>query len=371
MKTESHNRQTWMPVWITACILVLLVRLVIWRAGGDALSLAMLGTRFSQGDVAGSEGYDGQFEYYIARDLRPGAVEKYLDVPAYRYQRILLPLLARGLSLGNPALIPWILAGLGIISHLIGTWLVAKLLTSWGVSSWYALVYGLWVGFLLAVRLDLPEPMVYALVLGAWLANERRRYGLAWVLYALALFAKEVALIFVLAQALSDLLQGKRRKLVGLLLVAGGPYLVFQGWLRWVFGQPGLGSGGAMATPFEWIPLMGLWRIGLSSWVLLFGMLIVFGPSVVAPAIWGIWQAGRRVLRGDRRMITLALLLFSLSVMFLPFSTFREPGGILRYACGLVMVVLLFSARERISPALRYSPLWLVLNIFLFKGPVI
>ncbi len=37
---------------------------------------------------------------------------------------------------------------------------------------WYALIYGLWAGFTLAVRLDLPEPLAFALVAAA-LAGDR------------------------------------------------------------------------------------------------------------------------------------------------------------------------------------------------------
>ena len=59
----------------------------------------------SCGCAAGtSNGYDGQYAYYIARD--PAHAAGCLDVPAYRYQRILLPVLGRVLALGNTDAIP-------------------------------------------------------------------------------------------------------------------------------------------------------------------------------------------------------------------------------------------------------------------------
>ncbi len=61
--------------------------LVSWNAAG----LAQIGTQYSEGVASGSEGYDGQFAYYIALIPDPNVVDVYLDVPAYRYQRILLP----------------------------------------------------------------------------------------------------------------------------------------------------------------------------------------------------------------------------------------------------------------------------------------
>ncbi len=100
------------PAFVCLVGSIIFVAWVIFNSGGDPLSLARLGTRYSQGDPNGSEGYDGQFSYYIARNPDPAELLPFLDVPAYRYQRILLPLLARFLSLGNVEIIPWMLAGL-------------------------------------------------------------------------------------------------------------------------------------------------------------------------------------------------------------------------------------------------------------------
>src|SRR3990172_591415 len=95
------------PAGVVLIAATLLVSATIAINGGDPLALARIGTRFSQGDLQGSEGYDGQFIYYIAINPDPQQVAQYLDVPAYRYQRILLPLLARAFSLGNQPIIPW------------------------------------------------------------------------------------------------------------------------------------------------------------------------------------------------------------------------------------------------------------------------
>jgi hypothetical protein len=61
------------------------------------------------------------------------------------------------------------------------------------------------------------------------------------------------------------------RFVIGITGVAVFPYVIFQIWLWKVFGGFGIGSGGALATSFEWIPLMGLWRIGEYSLILLLG----------------------------------------------------------------------------------------------------
>jgi hypothetical protein len=355
------------PTMVTLLAALTVVTLAIVVNGGDPLALARLGTRYAEGDPEGTPGYDGQFGYYIARDPNPEAAAPYLDVPAYRYQRILMPLLARALALGNQDWLPWTLALVGLLSHAAGTWTVERLLTRWGVNRWYALLYGLYAGFLLALVVDLPEPLAYALVAAGVLAIESDRRPLGWALFGLAAFTKEVTLVFAAAMMASDLMERRWSALLGMGLVAILPFALFQGWLWLTFGQPGIGSGGDMATPFEWVPFMGLLRIGQASWIYLLGMLVVFGSTLLWVAAWGFWGSIQFLRAGDQNMLVLALFLNSLMIVFLPFSTFRETGGLIRLACGLVTAATLFAARYRQRRVLNYSLLWLVLNVFLLK----
>lgn len=355
------------PALVTLVFMSVLVTAVIAVEGGGALALARLGTRYALGDKAGSDGYDGQFVYYIARDPDPAHVMKHLDVPPYRYQRILLPLAARLLAWGDEHRIPWVLVLINILAQAVGTWCVGELLAGWGISRWYALSYGLWAGFSLAVRLDLPEPLAYAFIAAGLMAGERKRFILSWLFYALALFSKEVTILFIAAQLGTDLAQ-KRWGYLIIGLCAVLLYALFQGWLWFVFGQPGISSGGAMATPFEIIPFMGLFRIGYYDFPYFLAMLLVFGLSVVLPTIWGLWAGAKKWLTGERSVIALALLINAMAIVFLPFSTFRETGGLLRFACGLVLTVVLFAGKYHYRRVLNYSPFWIVLNVFLLKS---
>jgi len=363
----KQSNKTWAPALITFLVLGLVVAWVIISSGSDPLALARLGTQYSHNDPNGTQGYDGQFVYYIARDLRPDGAATHLDVPAYRYQRILMPLLARLLCFGNLEILPWTLAAIGIVAHSLGTWGLAAMLKNWGINPWYALVYGLWAGFVLAVRLDLPEPLAYGLVVAALLAASKEKQGTAWILYGLALFAKEVTLLFVAAQGLIYLWRRQWRSALGLGLLTLLPFGLFQLWLWHTFGALGLGSGGDMTTPFEWIPLMGLFRIGAYSPTLLIASLVVFGPFLLAPVFWGLWVVGVKVWQREIELIDLAFGLNTAIILFLPFSTFREPGGLLRFACGLVLSMILFAGRYRHQRVLRYLPLMLILNVFLLK----
>lgn len=355
------------PALVTMVLMSALVIIVLVMAGGDPLALARLGSYFYEQNPDGSQGYDGQFVYYIAINPQPEGVAPYLDVPAYRYQRILFPAIARAVSLGNVTAIPWALPFLGILFQTVGTLFLSELLAGWGISRWYALVYGLWVGFGLAIRLDLPEPLAYALVIGAILVQERRRKVLSWILYGLALFAKEVTVLFVMAAFLSYIFEKRWRAALGIGLVAGLPFLIFQVWLWQTFGEFGIGSGGAMATSFEIIPFLGLLRIGSYSMVYLLAMAIVFVPAIVIPVLWGLWATLQKLRDQQFNVVVLALLLNAIVIMFLPFSTFRETGGLLRFACGLVLAVILFAARYTVRRALNYSWFWLSFNVFLFK----
>lgn len=347
--------------------MVLIVVLTLASTGGDPLELARLGTRYSLGDPAGSQGYDGQFVYFIAVEPDPMQVASRLDVPAYRYQRILLPLLARLVGLGQPGLIAWAIPLVGILAHALGVWAVAELLSRWGVWRGVALVYGLWVGFGLAVRLDLPETLAYSLVTLGLLAGQRSRPNLQALCWGLSLFAKEVALPFIGAQLIVDLFHKRWRDALRQFCFALVPFALFQFILWATFGQPGLGTGGDMATGFEWIPFMGLLRIGAHSLLYLVAMLVVFGPLIILPAVWGAWAALRCFVRGEWEYTAINLLLHALLIATLPFSTFRETGGLLRFACGLVLSVLLFAGQRRMSRILNYSWIWLVLNVFLLK----
>lgn len=358
----------WSPAGITLLVTGLVISLVITSADGDALALARIGTQFSEGNPEGTEGYDGQFVYYIAQELDPQKVAARLDTPAYRYQRILLPLAARIISIGNVQILPWALAVIGLISHTLGTWVVTRLLVGWGVSRWYGLVYGLWVGFVMSVRFDLPEPLAYGLVALAILFIQRDKKTLGWGLFGLALFAKEVTILFVAAQLLADVLEKRWKDVLGLGLLALAPFALFQVWLWRMFGQPGINSGGAMATPFELIPFNGLFRVAPFSREYFIVLLVIYTPFIIFPALWGIWSSIRRWLVGkEHSVINFGLMLNAIIIPFIPFSTYREPAGMLRFSSGLVLGVLLYAGKHRIKRVLNYSVFWIVLNIVILN----
>ena len=355
-------------VWPATVATLIAAAYVAWRLanlGWDPVALFEIGTRFSEGDPNGSEGYDGQFSYYIASDPDPATVAEQLDVPAYRYQRILFPLLSRLASFGSQALLPWAMLLGGLAAHWVGTWSVASFLEDHDQSPWYSMSYGLWVGLVAPIGIGLGEPLAYALASGGWLLRSRQRPMASAILLGMAVFAKETTLVFLAAAILAEALGERRRGALGAYLVAVAAFGAWQLWLESIFGSFGIASGGAMATGFELIPFMGLFRIGSVSPQALLLFLAIFLPTIVLPTIWAAVASIRRILAGSRTGETWSLLANSLAIMVLPFSTFREPLGVVRFASGLVLAVVLFSAVEDLARPLRYSLFWSGLLVIL------
>jgi hypothetical protein len=348
--------------WLVVLILSLVYLSIIFVANdADPLVFVTLGTQFTEADPDGTEGYDGQFGYFIAAD--PVTAPDLIDAPAYRYQRILLPAAARLLALGQASLVPWTMLIINLIALVGGTYCLEQLLITQGVSRWYALTYGLFAGVFMAVRLSLNEPLAYGLVLAAILSERRDKLWLTGLLLAAAALAKETTLLFTAGYGVWLFTQQRWRAMIGFGLIALVPFALWQGILYWQFGAFGVGSGGAMATPFELIPYNGVWRIytdtGMLQVFIVFALLLL--PSTVLPSLWAIWRGARDLLNRDWHPYVW-LLIFNAGVMpFVPFSTYREPLGIVRFIVGMVVSVVLYGALRRNTRVLRYSTLWILL----------
>lgn len=310
------------------------------------------------------EGYDGQFNYYIARD--PAHAAPCIDVPAYRYQRILLPLLGWLLSLGYSTSLPLIFLLINMVALVSSTYLVELLLEKEGHSRWFALSYGLFVGLALGVRLSTSEPLAHALVIGAiWLYHQGRFWGCAG-LFALAALTKETTLLMAAGMGLWWLYQREWRRLAAFSAVVLIPFMVWQVYL-WVWlGNLGIGSGGAKATTFEAIPFMGiikLWTEGTPQLFYVQG-LVFAGFFFLLPACWGWLTTTYEGLQSNRVTLYTCLLWVTAGILpFVPFSTYREYTGTLRFMPPLVLMTLLYSAERHYARPLRYSTFWIALLV--------
>ena len=276
----KKRRKKWLtPTLIVTVLCLIYVSGALIQSNGDPMTFVLLGTRFSEGNPAGTEGYDGQFAYQIA--VNPSGASPYIDVPAYRYQRVLYPLVARLLAFGQPVWVPWTLIIVNIIAIGVGTWIVELLLVDFRVSRWYALTYGLYGGQFLALRTDMNEPLAYTLVVVAIWAWARNRRVWAIIAFGLATLTKETTLVFLAAYMLYTLHSRQWRWFIGLGLAAI-PFLMYQVFLWQWLGAFGVGSGGAGATSFSLIPLGGWMSIaGVHIGAFLLISLIVLPMSIL------------------------------------------------------------------------------------------
>lgn len=366
----SQQRRLLRPWFISTVLCLVYVGIVILSNKGNVLSLVTIGTRFSEQipvEAGGTEGYDGQFNYYIARD--PSTASAYLDVPAYRFQRILFPIAGRLMALGQTDFIPMSFLLINVAALAAGTALLEHLLVGMGVSRWYALTYGLTLGILGSVRLSLSEPLAYALVLGGVALARDKRWLWAATAFGLAALAKETTLIFAAAYGLYLFTRREWKQALVLGLVTGLPFAVWQVVLYASLGSTGIGSGGAQATPFELFPFGGVIKIWTESPVEARAtLLLILGPTLVIfvliPTVWGLWESLNSIRRGHWSA-ELSLLLVNAAVMlFVPFSTYREPIGILRFIIGLQLAVILYAAQNKRFRVLRNSTLWIVTLFF-------
>ncbi len=330
----------------------------------DPMSFVLIGGRFDPTVANTSYGYDGQFAYQIARDPLNGW--KFVDVPAYRYQRILYPLLARALSFGQPAWIPWVLILINGACIVWGTRLLEHLLARYGVSRWLALVYGLFVGTLMSLRLDLTEPLAFLLVFTAILAFQNEWYVLSAFGFAGAALTREITLLFAAACGIVLLTRRRFRLAIGWGLIAGLPFVLWQIILKLWLGNWGVGSGGALATPFEMVPFHGWWGMLSINPTAFWVMSLLVAPMAILPAVASLAAGGLTLARGKGSLATWALLLNALVIPFLPMSNILDPLGLSRITIGLLVAVLLYGGETRSSRALSYACLWMMTVVFLY-----
>jgi len=353
------------PALLAALLTTFYALFIVVRAN-DPLVLVTLGTRYAPDSLdiraVNEEGYDGQFVYYLARYGADGG--EYIDVPAYRAQRMLLPAFGALLSFGQSDWLPFSLLATNVISVALGTWALASLLMASNVSAWYGLGYALAIGVFGATRLTTTEPLAYGLsLLGIWFIS-KQHYSRGALLFALAGLAKETTFIFVAGYILHWLLNKQWARALRFGAIAILPFAFWQLVLFATFGAVGIGSGGNMATGFELIPFMGIVRIISDGSLLVFAVLMpLIGIFVLVPTLWAFWRGWQDWRLQQWSLITTLLVTQAGIMLFVPFSTYREPLGILRFVVGLQIMVIWYAAAKHQKRALRYSMFWIMTSL--------
>jgi hypothetical protein len=347
------------PGLLALLICCLIVALVYFTHASDPLAFVIVGSSFMHGDPSGIVGYDGQFAYYIAKDL--GGALPHLDNPPYRYQRILYPLLARLLAFGKPALIPWTLLFINIVSVAFSTELLGRMLGRHGLSPYVALLLPLWLGQIFALRADLNEPLCFLLVVVAMWWYEQDQGLLSALAMAASVLTKEAGLLFLPAIVFVRLLQRRWRAALcyGLLVVSA--YAALQIWLYVWMGRSGLDRAG---DRFERIPFYGFTFVQPMA-ARVFLVLLFAIPAAVLLGV-----AVFRLLRDPRSVYAWSLLANCLLIVFLTRLTTVDVLAVFRVATGLVIAALLFCAAHRLRRlALVLCAIWLPPSILVVMIP--
>ena len=191
-----------------------------------------------------SFGYDGQAYHYIAHQPWPwSAMAKWLDAPALRYLRILLPGLAYVAVFGSQPWVDWAYRLIGLGFAILGAWWLGQLALASGRSPNWGLVFYASPAALIFIDRMTVDHVLCALVAGfAWAVIKGRR-RLEQLAVALAPFARETGLVLAVAWAADR--QEARARLVRLAQLLW-PWL---GWALLVIALHGFPSSGVRRLP--------------------------------------------------------------------------------------------------------------------------
>ncbi len=232
--------------------------------------------------LAPGPGHDGQIYYAIGLDLDGDEVAPLLDHGAFRYRRILYPLLASGLGLfeGEALLIGMIVLAAGSVAVASGA--TAATAVRIGKSEWFALAVILNPGVWLSVRLLTADALALALMAVGLLAVSSSNRTAASS-FTLSILAKDVYL--VTAAGLSATRDRRRWPLVVV------PAVVLIGWMSWL--TLTLGDGftgrGNLALPF-----LGIVEASQNWGSLDLGELFYLGFALMSVAVGIVFAALRK-----------------------------------------------------------------------------
>jgi hypothetical protein len=273
----------------------------------------------------------------------------------YRYQRILYPLAARALALGQPRWLPFALYGVNLLSLAAGMAVVIALLGRQGLSPWWSLFAGLCPAAIMTIQYDLPSPLAIALLLGAVAAYLSDRVLAASGLVALALLTREDAVLVLGALLAWDVWA---RRSPGRVAILAGSVLPFLAWQAFVTSRLGGVPAGESLAVIQPVPFAGLAGYlaslpgveGTVAWLKLAAVLAVALFLLAAGAI-----VLGRLRRAPHPYYVLVVAYAALAVFTVP-SQWDNYNGLVRLFYGLFPFLTLAYGVER-APAVRYAVL--------------
>ncbi len=343
-------------VLLTICIAYLaIILLYAQRFDYNFSGFACVGSRFASPEligprtivIPGSRGYDGQFFYFAARDpFILGEAHRSIDVPAYRYGRILYPWLAALFALGSPTLIPYTLVLVNLAGVLMGSYFVLRWLRDEGLNLWYAVIYGLLSGFILCLLRDLAGPVAMGFLVGGLYLFSIRRLFAGSIFLGAALLTREVVLIVPAVYLLFAIFGRRSGKRISAIILSFAPLLLWSGYVFSRFGSYPFREGeGNFGLPFAGVIdyVNALLSIpGRASEK-------VYLAVLLAVCFFTLLLAIREVIR-SKDEISVSFLVFSLFPVFMTTSIWVEPWsyGRVLVPAAVLLIVNFIRSRDRL-----------------------
>lgn len=246
-------------------------------AGEDGPSRALIAEEIPHAVAFPSWGHDGQQFYAIARSpFDPPEAREHLDWPAYRYRRILFPLLAGALAPGGGEALLVAFAAVSLAGVALGAWATTRLP---GAPRWLPLSLGLNPGVGVALLLSLSDALATGLTVAAVAAAARRRWAAMVLAATAAALTRETLVVVGLGLVLTPGLARRWRVAVGAIPI--GALAAWSLWSAHALGTPITEGSGQVSPPF-----LGWLEAGGSTVGILFGFLALV---LLALGAWRAW----------------------------------------------------------------------------------
>lgn len=295
-------------------------------------------------------GYDGQCYYYVAMDpfIKAGLYRN-----AYRYQRILYPLISRALTFGNLSLLPYTMYLVNLASLAVGMYFFILILKHYSLSPLWSLFYGLSPPSIMTVQYDLPSPLSVALLIAAvYFYVVRDRVYVTAALFALAFLAREDSIVVFLPLILWDVIGKRSLKRAAVIASSLIPFFLWQYYVTSRIGEVPTGASSGVLSPIPFSGVAGY-----------FSSPTVTGPggfqkNIVFFTVFAYFMAvGAVMLRSlikKRHPFYMMAMAYPVLATFTVSSQWDNFSGLLRMFYGLFPFLTLSYAVDK-SPAIRYS----------------
>lgn len=307
-----------------------------------------------------SHGYDGQFYHSIAHDpLLIHGTAAYLDSPALRARRILLPALAWLSAAGSAQWIDVAYRAWVLLFVLLGACWLGRIFIAYGRHPAWGMAFALVPATLISMDRMTVDIALAALCAGFVLYGAVEPSRRIYLVLALAPLARETGVLLSAAFFLT-MLWRRRWKAAAAAAATVLPLAAWSVFLRWHYPSQ-------VASPTDFIPLHAILLRTLfpmrytqpGRWM----MLVAITDYVALLGVWIALAGAVRLLAERRapRLVETAAGLFALMAIFLSFpGAWDETFGFARIFTPLLMLVPLAGVERRawwmLAPALLVLP---------------